>query len=66
MVSRICLLIATCIGVIAVWIAPPPAHAGPYANCSQAKRNGDCDIPRSSPKYDPDLDRDSDGVACEC
>jgi hypothetical protein len=43
-----------------------PAQASPYANCSQARSAGDCDIPQSSSNYDPDLDRDGDGVACEC
>ncbi|MEI6253906.1 MAG: excalibur calcium-binding domain-containing protein [Mycobacteriaceae bacterium] len=43
-----------------------PAQAAPYANCTQAKQNGDCDIPSSSDKYQSKLDRDGDGLGCEC
>jgi len=38
----------------------------PYKNCTEAKQNGDCDIPATSDKYQSKLDRDNDGVACEC
>ena len=44
----------------------PPACASPYSNCTEAKENDDCDIPDSSDKYDDNLDRDGDGIACEC
>ena len=43
-----------------------PAQAAPYNNCTQAKQNGDCDIPSSSDKYQSKLDRDGDGLGCEC
>lgn len=59
------LLLTAAFGAVVLGIAPP-AQASPYANCSQARSAGDCDIPQSSSKYDPDLDRDGDGVACEC
>jgi hypothetical protein len=42
------------------------AEAAPYQNCTQAKQNGDCDIPSSSDKYQSKLDRDGDGLGCEC
>lgn len=45
----------------------PVAHAeAPYRNCSEARANGDCDIPATSDKYQSKLDRDRDGVGCEC
>jgi hypothetical protein len=45
----------------------PCAHAeAPYRNCTEAKANGDCDIPSSSDKYQSKLDRDGDGLGCEC
>ena len=48
-------------------LAPPViANAVPYSNCSQAKANGDCDIPSDSPYYQAKLDRDQDGLGCEC
>lgn len=43
-----------------------PAQAAPYANCTQARQAGDCDIPSSSDKYQSKLDRDGDGLGCEC
>jgi hypothetical protein len=42
------------------------AHAAPYPNCTVAKQNGDCDIPSGSDKYQSKLDRDGDGLGCEC
>ncbi len=42
-----------------------PAQAAPYKNCTQARENGDCDIPSSSDKYQSKLDRDGDGLGCE-
>jgi len=51
--------------------APPPppvkpTKLGPWRNCTEAKANGRCDIQRGDPDYAPKLDRDKDGVACEC
>jgi len=49
-------------------VAAPPviANAAPYANCSEAKAHGDCNIPSDSPYYQANLDRDQDGLGCEC
>lgn len=44
----------------------PPAAAVPFKNCSQARAAGYCDIPSDSEYYAPRLDRDGDGLACEC
>ena len=55
------LLLAAAIG-----LAPIANASGPYSNCSQAKADGVCNITRDSPYYLAKLDRDSDGVACEC
>jgi hypothetical protein len=43
-----------------------PAQAAPYKNCTQAKQNNDCNIPSGSDKYQSKLDRDGDGIGCEC
>lgn len=37
----------------------------PYRNCSEARANGDTNIPSDSPYYGPHLDRDNDGIGCE-
>ena len=37
-----------------------------YANCSEAKANGECDIAQGADHYCSEQDRDSDGIACEC
>lgn len=42
------------------------AQAAPYKNCTQARQNNDCNIPSSSDKYQSKLDRDGDGIGCEC
>lgn len=47
-----------------VFVAPA-ASAEPYPNCTEAHKNGDYNIPRSSDKYSPKLNRDGDGLACE-
>lgn len=44
----------------------PIAAAAPYPNCTAAKQDGACNIPSSSDKYQPKLDRDGDGIGCEC
>lgn len=52
---------------VAIGLASPIANAQqPFTNCSQAKASGYCDIPSNSPYYGPWLDRDQDGLACEC
>ena len=58
-------LAAIAIGSAAPAIATSPPLA-PYPNCTVAKQNGDCDIPVSSDKYQSKLDRDGDGLGCEC
>ena len=50
----------------AMRLAPIASAAGPYNNCSQAKADGVCNITQDSPYYLAKLDRDGDGVACEC
>jgi hypothetical protein len=52
-------------GAVALGVAPAAIADAPYKNCTQARANGDTDIPSSSDKYGPWLDRDSDGVGCE-
>lgn len=52
----------TGIGIIG---APVAFAEAPYENCSQARANGDTDIPSSSDQYGPWLDRDRDGIGCE-
>ena len=37
-----------------------------WANCTQAKANGECNIPAGSAHYCSKQDRDGDGLACEC
>jgi len=58
------------LGALAIAFAGPalaaPAPLAPYKNCTEARQNGDCDIPSSSDKYQAKLDRDSDGLGCEC
>jgi hypothetical protein len=51
---------------VGVLLAPAAQASGPYANCSQAKADGVCNIPQNSPDYQAKLDRDGDGIACEC
>jgi hypothetical protein len=37
----------------------------PYQNCSEARADGRSSIPYTDPAYRPELDLDSDGLACE-
>jgi hypothetical protein len=37
-----------------------------YANCTEAKAAGECDILEGDAHYCPKQDRDNDGIACEC
>lgn len=59
-------LAATALAAPMALAASTPAQAVPYSNCTQARDNGDCDIPSSSDLYQAKLDRDSDGIGCEC
>jgi hypothetical protein len=69
-VKKLSLVLATTFAAIAIGSAAPaiaaPMPQAPYKNCTQAKNNGDCDIPSSSDLYGPWLDRDQDGLGCEC
>jgi hypothetical protein len=47
-------------------LAPVANASGQYANCSQAKADGVCNITQDSSDYASKLDRDGDGIACEC
>jgi Excalibur calcium-binding domain len=58
------LIAAAVLGALAVGVAPA-AVAAPYTNCSEARANGDTDIPSTSERYGSHLDRDGDGVGCE-
>ena len=62
---RILLAAGTAAVGVGVLLAPV-AGAAPYANCSRAKADGACNIPQDSPYYQAKLDRDGDGVGCEC
>ena len=59
-------LAATALAAPLALAAATPAQAVPYSNCTQARANGDCDIPSSSDRYQSKLDRDGDGIGCEC
>jgi hypothetical protein len=43
----------------------PIAAARPYANCTEAHKDGRWNIPQDDPAYWPGGDRDRDGYACE-
>lgn len=47
--------------------APQPVRAPtqPYASCAQARAAGAAPLSEGDPGYNPRLDRDKDGVACE-
>ncbi|MCW1957571.1 MAG: excalibur calcium-binding domain-containing protein [Mycobacterium sp.] len=70
MIRNICLFAAALFGAVAIGSGAPaianPVPQAPYPNCTVAKQNGDCDIPSSSDKYQAKLDRDGDGLGCEC
>lgn len=60
------LKVAAAVGLVGVGLLfPAVASAAPYTSCAQAAKDGVYNIPKSSPNYDPDLDRDGDGIACE-
>lgn len=52
--------------VMAFAVFAPIATAAPYPNCTTAKNDGMCNIPSSSEYYQAKLDRDGDGIGCEC
>ena len=45
--------------------APLATASGPYRNCTEAHRDGRYNIPKGDSDYQPKLDRDNDGIACE-
>jgi hypothetical protein len=59
------IVVAAAIFGAAVGTAPAVFAAGPYANCTQAHKDGRYDIPQGDPDYWSGGDRDGDGVACE-
>jgi hypothetical protein len=52
-------------GASSIATAPIANAQQPYRNCSEARANGDTNIPYGSPYYGPHLDRDNDGIGCE-
>ncbi|MBX7451918.1 excalibur calcium-binding domain-containing protein [Mycolicibacterium sp. 3033] len=65
MLSKVCCA-ALVASAIVVGVAPAAvANAAPYKNCTEARDNGDTNIPSSSDKYGSHLDRDGDGIGCE-
>lgn len=46
---------------------PPPTSSGPmrFSSCAQACAAGVAPMRRGDPDYDPRLDRNNDGIACE-
>ena len=44
-------------------VVPPPQKGPPYSNC-EAHADGRYNIPKGDPAYNPALDRNGDGVAC--
>jgi hypothetical protein len=65
MIRTLLAVVVTAMGVVAVGAAAPVA-AAPFSNCTEAKAAGYCDIPSDSPYYQSKLDRDGDGLGCEC
>ncbi|PRC46263.1 calcium-binding protein [Mycobacterium sp. ITM-2017-0098] len=55
------LVCATGMGVAPVAVA----GSAPYENCTEARSNGDTNIPSSSDEYGSHLDSDGDGIGCE-
>jgi len=56
---------AAVVGLAGIVLAPVAA-AAPYPNCTAAREDGACNIPSSSEYYQAKLDRDQDGIGCEC
>jgi hypothetical protein len=44
---------------------PPPGDRGSYADCASVRAAGAAPIHEGDPGWNPDLDRDGDGVGCE-
>jgi hypothetical protein len=59
------LIVASAIAAAAIGAAPVAVADGPYANCTQAHKDGRWDTPQGHPDYWAGGDRDNDGIACE-
>jgi hypothetical protein len=46
-------------------VMPQPQKGPPYSNCEEAHADGRYNIPQGDPAYNPALDRDGDGIACD-
>jgi Excalibur calcium-binding domain len=46
-------------------VVTPSRKGPPYSNCDEAHADGRYNIPRGDPAYNPALDRDGDGIACD-
>lgn len=56
------LLIALCVVVL---LHIRPGGMAVFSTCAQAKSAGYSNIPKGNHFYNPALDRDKDGIACE-
>lgn len=61
---RIVVIAAAVVG-LGLGLAPMASADPPYANCTEAHKDGRYDIPQGDPAYRSKLDRDGDGIACE-
>jgi len=59
------MVIGAAIVGLGVTVTPRVVAGPPYRNCSEAHADGRYDIPSDDPAYEPKLDRDGDGYACE-
>jgi Excalibur calcium-binding domain len=66
-VIRALVVAAAAAGIItwATATAPLATASGPYRNCTEAHKDGRYNIPKGDSDYQPKLDRDNDGIACE-
>ena len=66
-VIRALVVAAAAAGIItgATVTAPMATASGPYRNCTEAHKDGRYNIPKGDSDYQPKLDRDNDGIACE-
>ncbi len=63
---RVLIAAAVLAATAAIGAAPAASANAPYPNCTAAKADGRCDIAESDPAYGTWLDRDGDGIGCEC
>ena len=47
------------------WRRATPSNGYPYRSCAQARAAGAAPMRRGEPSYNPNLDGDGDGIACE-